>query len=149
MGNVEHYPDLPNFPHLVHIGGEKNVEPGERLSVIQLLDILAGEMGKIQLLQMVGLRAQRRVEKVAFGEEIKEDPPRTDQTGPRDSGRQDGAVESTFRVSGAQKQGSGGTRRSAGAAGLGASSKIAGRAGLSQPATNGIRINTDHTDAHR
>ena len=42
--NVEHYPDLPNFPHHVHIGGEKNVEPGERLSVIQLLDILAGEI---------------------------------------------------------------------------------------------------------
>jgi len=42
--NVEHYPDLPNFPHHVHIGGEKNVEPGERLSIIQLLDVLAGEI---------------------------------------------------------------------------------------------------------
>ncbi len=40
--NVEHYPDLPNFPHHVHVGGEKNVEPGERLSIIQLLDMLAG-----------------------------------------------------------------------------------------------------------
>jgi len=35
--NVEHYPDLPNFPHHVHVGGEKNVEPGERLSVLSLL----------------------------------------------------------------------------------------------------------------
>jgi len=42
--NVEHYPDLPNFPHHVHIGGEKNVEPGERLSIVQLLDVLAGEI---------------------------------------------------------------------------------------------------------
>ena len=42
--NVEHYPDLPNFPHHVHMGGEKNVEPGERLSIIQLLDMLAGEI---------------------------------------------------------------------------------------------------------
>ena len=40
--NVEHYPDLPNFPHHVHVGGEKNVEPGERLSIIQLLDALTG-----------------------------------------------------------------------------------------------------------
>jgi len=42
--NVEHYPDLPNFPHHVHVGREENVEPGERLSIIQLLDILADEM---------------------------------------------------------------------------------------------------------
>lgn len=41
--NVEHYPDLPNFPHHVHIGGEKHVEPGERLNIVQLLNVLAGE----------------------------------------------------------------------------------------------------------
>ncbi len=40
--NVEHYPDLANFPHHVHVGEEKNVEPGERLSIIQLLDLLTG-----------------------------------------------------------------------------------------------------------
>jgi len=40
--SVEHYPDLPNFPHHVHVGGEKNVESGERLSIIQLLDALTG-----------------------------------------------------------------------------------------------------------
>ena len=38
--NVEHHPALPNFPHHVHVGGEDNVEPGERLSIIQLLDAL-------------------------------------------------------------------------------------------------------------
>lgn len=41
--NVEHYPDLPNFPHHVHIG-ERKVEPGKRLSIIQLLDVLSGEI---------------------------------------------------------------------------------------------------------
>jgi hypothetical protein len=40
--NVEHYPDLPNFPHHVHVGGDEDVEPGERLSIIQLLDVLTG-----------------------------------------------------------------------------------------------------------
>lgn len=40
--NVEHYPDLANFPHHVHVGEEKIVEPGERLSIMQLLDVLTG-----------------------------------------------------------------------------------------------------------
>jgi len=42
--NVEHYPDLPSFPHHVHVGKEENVEPGERLSIIQLLDVLSSEI---------------------------------------------------------------------------------------------------------
>jgi len=42
--NVEHHPDLSNFPYHVHVGGEENVEPGERLSIVQLLDVLAGEI---------------------------------------------------------------------------------------------------------
>lgn len=42
--NVEHYPDLPNFPHHVHVGKEENVESGERLSIIQLLDVLTSEI---------------------------------------------------------------------------------------------------------
>jgi len=42
--NVEHYPDLPNFPHHVHVGREENVEPGERLSIVQLLDVLTSEI---------------------------------------------------------------------------------------------------------
>ena len=42
--NVEHYPDLSNFPDHIHIGKEENVEPGESLSIIQLLDVLAGEI---------------------------------------------------------------------------------------------------------
>ncbi len=42
--NVEHYPTLSNFPHHVHVGGEEHVEPSEGLSLIQLLDVLAGEI---------------------------------------------------------------------------------------------------------
>jgi Family of unknown function (DUF6516) len=42
--NVENYPDLSNFPDHIHIGKEENVEPGESLSIIQLLDVLAGEI---------------------------------------------------------------------------------------------------------
>jgi hypothetical protein len=42
--NVEHYPGLPNFPYHVHVGKEGNVEPGEKLSTIQLLDVLASEI---------------------------------------------------------------------------------------------------------
>ncbi len=42
--NVEHFPDLSNFPDHVHIGKEENVEPGESLSIIQLLDVLADEI---------------------------------------------------------------------------------------------------------
>ncbi len=42
--NVEHHPDLPNFPHHVHVGEEENVKPGKRLNLIQLLDALTGEI---------------------------------------------------------------------------------------------------------
>lgn len=42
--NVEHYPDLSNFPHHIHVGKEENVEPGQRLSIIQFLDVLTGDI---------------------------------------------------------------------------------------------------------
>ena len=38
--NVAHHPDLPNFPHHVHFR-DGRVEPGERLSIMDLLDRLA------------------------------------------------------------------------------------------------------------
>ena len=38
--NVEHYPNLPGFPHHVHFG-DGRVEPGERLSILDLLERLA------------------------------------------------------------------------------------------------------------
>ena len=38
--NVEHYPNLPNFPYHIHVGEESIVEPGQLVSIIELLDIL-------------------------------------------------------------------------------------------------------------
>jgi hypothetical protein len=41
--NVEHYPSLPYFPHHVHFA-DGRVESGESLSILDLLDRLAGEI---------------------------------------------------------------------------------------------------------
>jgi len=38
--NVEHYPNLPNFPYHIHVGEESVVEPSQLVSIIELLDIL-------------------------------------------------------------------------------------------------------------
>lgn len=42
--NAEHYPKLPNFPHHRHEGDEKNVLPGEPMSLFTVLDIIADEL---------------------------------------------------------------------------------------------------------
>ena len=42
--NVEHFPDLPNFPHHVHVSEESYVEPGRLLSVIELIDVIEQEL---------------------------------------------------------------------------------------------------------
>ena len=42
--NVAHFPDLPNFPHHVHIGSESYVEPGQSLSIVELIDVLESEL---------------------------------------------------------------------------------------------------------
>ena len=43
--NVEHFPDLPHFPHHVHIGAEEHVEPGQSMSIIELITLLELEFG--------------------------------------------------------------------------------------------------------
>ncbi len=43
--NVEHFPELPNFPHHVHVGDESRVEPGLPLSIIELVDLIERELG--------------------------------------------------------------------------------------------------------
>jgi Family of unknown function (DUF6516) len=43
--NVEHFPDLPNFPHHVHIGDEEHVEPGQSMSIIELITLIELEFG--------------------------------------------------------------------------------------------------------
>jgi hypothetical protein len=42
--NVEHFPDLRNFPHHIHVGEESRVEPGRPLSIIELLDVIEQEL---------------------------------------------------------------------------------------------------------
>jgi hypothetical protein len=38
-------PDLPNFPHHVHVGEESQVEPGQSLSIVELPDVIEQELG--------------------------------------------------------------------------------------------------------
>jgi len=42
--NVPHFPNLPNFPHHIHIGSEENVISGYMLSIQKLLNILEQEI---------------------------------------------------------------------------------------------------------
>ena len=43
--NVEHFPDLANFPHHVHVGEESRVEPGRSLSILDLIEVIEQELG--------------------------------------------------------------------------------------------------------
>ena len=38
--NVEHFPDIPNFPHHVHILEEANVHPSLSLNILEIIDYL-------------------------------------------------------------------------------------------------------------
>ena len=42
--NVEHFPDLPNFPHHVHIIEETNVHPSESRNILEIIDYLEKEL---------------------------------------------------------------------------------------------------------
>ncbi len=42
--NVPHFPNLPNFPHHIHVGSEENVISGDLLSILRLLGILEQEV---------------------------------------------------------------------------------------------------------
>ncbi len=42
--NAAHHPGLPNFPHHVHIGDDKRVEPGNSMSIISLINMLENEI---------------------------------------------------------------------------------------------------------
>lgn len=39
--NAEHYPSIPNFPHHIHDGDEKNVIPGEPMNLFYVLEIIS------------------------------------------------------------------------------------------------------------
>ncbi len=42
--NAEHFPDLTNFPHHIHVGSDTNVIPGTVVSIIELIDLLEAEI---------------------------------------------------------------------------------------------------------
>ena len=42
--NVEHFPNLSNFPHRVHILEESNVYPSQTRSIIEIIDLIAAEL---------------------------------------------------------------------------------------------------------
>lgn len=42
--NVEHFPNLPNFPHHVHIGNEFTVKPSELRNIIQIITLIEDEI---------------------------------------------------------------------------------------------------------
>lgn len=43
--SVKHFPELPNFPHHVHINSESNVEPGLSRNIIEFIDFIESELG--------------------------------------------------------------------------------------------------------
>lgn len=45
--NVEHFPDLPHFPHHVHVGEEEHIEPGQSMNIIELIALLEQELGSL------------------------------------------------------------------------------------------------------
>jgi hypothetical protein len=42
--SVKHFPDLPNFPHHVHIGSESNVEPGLSRNILEFIGFMEFEL---------------------------------------------------------------------------------------------------------
>ena len=42
--NVKHFPDLPNFPHHVHVGDELIVKASESRNILQLLVLIEQEI---------------------------------------------------------------------------------------------------------
>ena len=42
--NVQHFPNLPNFPHNVHIIAENNVEPSQSGNILELIELIEKEL---------------------------------------------------------------------------------------------------------
>lgn len=42
--NSRHFPDLPNFPHHIHLGSETQVFPGQSLGILELIEVLEQEV---------------------------------------------------------------------------------------------------------
>lgn len=46
--NARHFPELPHFPHHVHVGEEKQIVPGQVLSILDLIALIEQELGDKQ-----------------------------------------------------------------------------------------------------
>jgi Family of unknown function (DUF6516) len=44
--SVKHFPNLPNFPHHVHIGLESNVEPGLSRNILGFIGFMESELSE-------------------------------------------------------------------------------------------------------
>ncbi len=42
--NARHFSDLPNFPHHVHVGEEKQVVSGQAMSILDLVELIEQEL---------------------------------------------------------------------------------------------------------
>ncbi len=42
--NAEHFPDVPNFPHHIHVDSEAHVISGNTLSIIELMLLIESEL---------------------------------------------------------------------------------------------------------
>jgi hypothetical protein len=42
--NAEHFPNLRNFPHHVHIGEEFNGEPSCSINILELIDLIENDL---------------------------------------------------------------------------------------------------------
>ncbi len=42
--NVEHFPNLPNFPHHVHVDEESNVSSSVSLNILEIIDLISAEI---------------------------------------------------------------------------------------------------------
>ncbi len=42
--SVRHFPDLPNFPHHVHIAEESNVQPSQSRNILGFIDLIEQEL---------------------------------------------------------------------------------------------------------
>lgn len=43
--NARHFPELPNFPHHVHLGEENQIISGQALSILDLVKLIEQELG--------------------------------------------------------------------------------------------------------
>jgi Family of unknown function (DUF6516) len=44
--NARHFPELPNFPHHVHVGEAKQVVPGQAMNIFDLVELIEQELAE-------------------------------------------------------------------------------------------------------